>query len=447
MSGVGPKKSQGLVYLAVKFFKGYTDATPGYSACVMTDREKHYGKTVEERRMNVYMGREGSKLSMSRPKTYKKIWGDKNGEEREFDGKLKLVYPNFHKLPNYHEVVAGSIFLGDYDLHGENIGVVRNPITLRRNDEKLDKGRVVRVEKLDEERLVRVDFGAAFRGNYWNRDYFQSDIMPYTRDDPAGLFHNPLRDSHMHPKSELLTETFKMQLEKICGTDVAGALGNAWTHACKVFKIDKRMPMKAFYEGTRIGEAEWDVRQEYTLEKLQTHFKKRKKSCGNLITEIRLFNAKSEDKLLLGKIVNDDEDYCYRLLAAKDKKERLPQLGSVRKGQKALIMEHLQSVLKPKPPLHRTASAPQPESLKKDTCEGEGASEDIKAPAGLTNHASHQTIRYLKRRLAASCWEISIFCLKLLVDLILVGILACFFIVLDRYYSPKNREMLIPRFR
>merc|ERR1711964_655501 len=59
------------------------------------------------------------------------------------------------------------------------------------------------------------------------------------------------------------------------------------------------------------------------------------------------------------------------------------------------------------------------------------------------------------RRLAAleqmvsPCWEISIWCLNLLVDLIILGLLACCFIALKRRYHdpPKNQNMILPRYR
>merc|ERR1711964_959077 len=49
--------------------------------------------------------------------------------------------------------------------------------------------------------------------------------------------------------------------------------------------------------------------------------------------------------------------------------------------------------------------------------------------------------------LAAPCWDVAIWCLKLLVDLILVGLLAVCFIALYRSYPPKNRrDFVLPSY-
>lgn len=335
LEGAGPKDSQGLVYLAVKFLNGYTDATPGYSEHTTKDREVLYAKSPEQRRMDRKEGY--GKLCSCRIGDYDGIWGDTNGASRKvWEGKTKLVYPNFHELPNYLELVAGSIFTGDYDLHGENIGVING------------------------KKLARIDFGAAFLGNYWERNYFQTDIKPYTEDNPEGLFTNQLRNEHMHPKSQLLTHEFGERLEKIRKADVTGVLEEAWERVCKTFNKSTDSKMGDFYKGTRIPKKDWDHRREYTLQYLKNHFKARQESCGNLITEIRVYNE--EDNKRLEEIVEQDLAYCKRLLREHNADEQLPQLGD--KAMKDDIIRKVGNAVRvitkrrPTPKLFRHASAP-----------------------------------------------------------------------------------------
>jgi len=50
--------------------------------------------------------------------------------------------------------------------------------------------------------------------------------------------------------------------------------------------------------------------------------------------------------------------------------------------------------------------------------------------------------------LAAPCWDVTIWCLKLLLDLILVGLIAACFIALYRCYLPKNRrDFVLPSYQ